>query len=66
MNKYRIEIDGLRAIAVIPVILYHISDSFVSHGFLGVDVFFIFSGYLITSLISHQIQSGTFSYHAHE
>ena len=61
MNKYRIEIDGLRAIAVIPVILYHISVSLVSHGFLGVDVFFIISGYLITSIISYQIQNGTFS-----
>lgn len=61
MSKYRIEIDGLRAIAVIPVILYHISNSLMSHGFLGVDVFFIISGYLITSIISSQISSGTFS-----
>ncbi len=61
LTKYRLEIDGIRAIAVIPVILYHISDSILSSGFLGVDVFFVISGYLITSIISMQIHDGTFS-----
>jgi len=61
MSNYRIEIDGLRALAVIPVIFYHVSDSLVSHGYLGVDVFFVISGYLITSIISQQIHNGSFS-----
>ena len=61
MSNYRIEIDGLRALAVIPVIFYHVSDRLVSHGYLGVDVFFVISGYLITSIISEQIHNGSFS-----
>ena len=48
-NIYRPEIDGLRAIAVIGVILYH--SSFLTGGFLGVDIFFVISGYLITTII---------------
>ena len=48
---YRKEIDGLRAIAVIPVILFHGGFSGFDGGYVGVDVFFVISGYLITSLI---------------
>ena len=46
--KYRSEIDGLRALAVIPVILFHLNKNWCPGGFLGVDIFFVISGYLIT------------------
>jgi peptidoglycan/LPS O-acetylase OafA/YrhL len=59
--KYRPEIDGLRAIAVLSVILFHSGVSVVSGGYVGVDVFFVISGYLITTIIVRQIADGTFS-----
>ena len=49
--KYRPEIDGLRALAIIPVILYHADIAFKNSGFIGVDIFFVISGYLITCVI---------------
>ncbi|WP_244952294.1 acyltransferase family protein [Ruegeria arenilitoris] len=58
---YRREIDGLRAIAVLPVVFYHAGLSWLSGGFLGVDVFFVISGYLITSLLIGDIQRGRLS-----
>ena len=59
--KYRAEIDGLRAIAVVPVILFHAGFEQFSGGFVGVDVFFVISGYLITTIILSEKESGTFS-----
>ncbi len=59
--KYRSEIDGLRALAVIPVILFHAGFSLFSGGFVGVDVFFVISGYLITTIILSEMEKGTFS-----
>ena len=49
--KYRTEIDGFRALAVIPVILFHAGYELFTGGFLGVDVFFVISGYLITTIL---------------
>jgi peptidoglycan/LPS O-acetylase OafA/YrhL len=59
--NYRREIDGLRALAVIPVILFHAGFQSFSGGFVGVDVFFVISGYLITSIILKEKHAGTFS-----
>jgi len=59
--EYRREIDGLRALAVIPVILFHAGFDTFSGGFVGVDVFFVISGYLITSIILAEREAGAFS-----
>tara|TARA_B100000787_G_scaffold85683_1_gene63199 strand:+ start:353 stop:2308 length:1956 start_codon:yes stop_codon:yes gene_type:complete len=53
---YRPEIDGLRAIAVLAVIIYHARDALLPGGFLGVDIFFVISGYLISSLILKELK----------
>ncbi len=58
---YRPEIDGLRAVAVIPVILFHAGFSSFSGGYIGVDVFFVISGYLITSIIYQELVQDRFS-----
>lgn len=58
---YRREIDGLRALAVLPVILFHAGFESFSGGFVGVDVFFVISGYLITTIILAELEQGTFS-----
>jgi len=59
--KYRAEIDGLRALAVLPVILFHAGFEWFSGGFIGVDVFFVISGYLITTIIISEMAEGRFS-----
>ena len=59
--SYRADIDGLRAIAVLLVIFNHVGLSFFSGGYIGVDVFFVISGYLITIILTHDIQSKRFS-----
>ncbi len=59
--KYRPEVDGLRALAIIPVILYHAGFSIFSGGFVGVDVFFVISGYLITTIIISEVSERRFS-----
>ncbi|MBX8470652.1 acyltransferase [Pseudomonas sp. RIT778] len=59
---YRRDIDGLRAVAVIAVVLFHFGVPGITGGFVGVDVFFVISGYLITSIIWNQRQAGRFSF----
>ena len=59
--RHRREIDGLRAVAVVPVILFHAGLSRFSGGFVGVDVFFVISGFLITGLMLEEHAQGTFS-----
>lgn len=58
---YRRDIDGLRALAILPVVLFHFGFPGFSGGFVGVDVFFVISGYLITSIIWRERQAGSFS-----
>lgn len=60
--KYRSDIDGLRAIAIVAVILFHISESLFPSGFAGVDVFFVISGYLISGNIFRELDRGVFSF----
>ncbi len=59
--KYRADIDGLRALAVIPVLFYHVGVPGFSGGFVGVDIFFVISGYLICGMIDADIRNGSFS-----
>jgi peptidoglycan/LPS O-acetylase OafA/YrhL len=59
--QYRKEIDGLRAIAIIPVIWSHSGLPFITGGFLGVDVFFVISGFLITAILLKDFESKSFS-----
>jgi len=59
--KYRPDIDGLRALAIIPVVLYHTGFTAFSGGFIGVDVFFVISGYLITFIIHDEIRQNRFT-----
>jgi len=61
--RYRPDIDGLRAVAIILVVLFHCGVSAVSGGFIGVDIFFVISGFLIGGIISKEITAGTFSFY---
>ena len=63
-DKYRPDIDGLRGVAVLSVMFFHLAPSSISGGWVGVDVFFVISGFLITRLIRDQIEAGTFSFGA--
>ena len=60
-EKYRPDIDGLRAIAILPVILFHAFPNMLPGGFIGVDVFFVISGFLITGIILNEYQEERFS-----
>lgn len=61
MTDHRSDIDGLRALAVVPVVLYHAGVPGFSGGFTGVDVFFVISGFLITKMIADDLGRGRFS-----
>src|SRR3954454_17419856 len=60
-TTYRPDIDGLRAISILLVVLFHSNVSVISGGFVGVDVFFVISGFLITSIIGFELARDTFS-----
>ena len=60
--KYRPDIDGLRAIAVLSVVIYHAFPDALKAGFMGVDIFFVISGYLISSIIFENSDRGSFSF----
>jgi peptidoglycan/LPS O-acetylase OafA/YrhL len=59
--QYRREVDGLRAVAIVPVLLFHAGFSWVRGGYVGVDIFFVISGYLISSLILAEKAAGRFT-----
>ena len=61
-SRYRADIDGLRAISVTLVLLYHLGVGFARGGYFGVDVFFVISGYLITGIILKEAKAGHFSF----
>lgn len=61
-SGYRPDIDGLRALAVLAVIAFHFDKSFLPGGFVGVDIFFVLSGYLITGVICYGIENDSFSF----
>ena len=61
--RYRPDIDGLRAIAILGVVVYHAFPDLLKGGFVGVDIFFVISGYLITTIIIKElIQTENFSF----
>ncbi|AZP52375.1 acyltransferase [Rahnella aquatilis] len=62
-HRYRSDIDGLRALAILLVVLYHSGVTLFSGGFIGVDIFFVISGFLIGGIISKEFHNSTFSYY---
>jgi peptidoglycan/LPS O-acetylase OafA/YrhL len=61
MQRHRPDIDGLRAVAIVPVVLFHAGVPGFSGGYVGVDVFFVISGFLITGILRHEIDAGVFT-----
>ncbi|OAI20757.1 hypothetical protein A1507_04695 [Methylomonas koyamae] len=61
-SKYRPDIDGLRAVAIISVVSFHAFPNFITGGFIGVDIFFVISGYLISSIIFGELNQNKFSF----
>jgi peptidoglycan/LPS O-acetylase OafA/YrhL len=59
--KYRADVDGLRALAVLPVLLFHGGFSWLSGGYVGVDIFFVISGFVIASKLVEELEAGRFS-----
>src|SRR4051794_345859 len=62
--RYRADIDGLRGIAVTSVVLFHTGLAAAGGGFVGVDIFFVISGFLIGGIVDREIRSGRFSFAA--
>ena len=61
-HKYRPDIDGLRALAVLAVVFFHAFPDIKNGGFVGVDIFFVISGYLISGIIFGQLAKHSFSF----
>ncbi|MFD0916391.1 acyltransferase family protein [Pseudahrensia aquimaris] len=61
-RPYRPEVDGLRAVAVMLVVLFHLGYEWIPGGYIGVDIFFVISGFLITRLILDEVENGSFSF----
>lgn len=61
-TNYRPDIDGLRALAIIPVVVFHAFPLIMPGGFVGVDIFFVISGFLISNILLHALHDGTFSF----
>ena len=61
VQRFRADIQGLRALAIVPVVLYHAHEQWVPGGYVGVDIFFVISGYLITGIILKEIAGGGYS-----
>ena len=61
MSNYRLDIQGLRGLSILLVVLFHLEINFFSGGFIGVDIFFVISGYLITKQIVKSLSNNSFS-----